>query len=337
MIEDYQRYLCYLRNNLIQNNVGFPLYPLEGYRDLLILGSQLDNMLYYYSILAISGSEDAINYCIPLGSYYKQLMRQEFYSDWLKFQPQYHKISKAYLLSNKDIVLRSELSSDDEEISLFEESKESEDKGCTEHGTYIEDLEWDDSNSQESGNSDESLEGTWDDFFSTGNEDYSEHGTYIEDLVFEEPTKRESWDDLFSSAEESKEPDIDEDSNYIDHGTYIEDLVFNEKAVEELEIEIEEGYVPHGTYIEDLVFEGRTEEEDFADGINIDEDAEEEEGVFDYYEEEEEITDNSQQEAVEGTSCTSEKVSFTPDLSDYIQDVTNSILTKGRDFIKGKK
>lgn len=367
MVEDYKKYLCYLRNNLIQNNVEFPLYPLEGYRDLLILGNQLDSILYYYSILAVSGSENALNYCIPLDSYYKKLMRQEFYSDWLKYQNQYHMISRAYLMSGG--IADSEEDDSDEEIELFSSPE-----------VKVE------SESNLFGNEEDDEDDSWDDFFSNddleSNDKYTEHGVYLEELDTEEDAS------LVDSIDVGK---------YAEHGTYIEDIESSRlpervsansekdedkdinawledsnedmpEVSEEAEEDIEEN-ISAWLNEEDTSEPEDIEEEDdinawLEDSDNSSEESEENEDEdisawlndtpqesSDSSEEDTEDVDidswleddsSNNNDSVDNKEPSKSKPeAYRPydpkDLSDYIQDVTNSILTKGRDLLKNKK
>jgi len=94
MLDEYRRYLTNVRNNLIQCGVEFPISPLEDYRDLFRVGIQLDEVLWFYSILSISGSENALKgYFIPLSVYYKEQMRQMFYKEFLEYVKDYRKLS----------------------------------------------------------------------------------------------------------------------------------------------------------------------------------------------------------------------------------------------------
>lgn len=128
MLEDYRSYLTNVRNNLIQCGVEFPINPLNTYSELFYLGLQLDEVLWYYHILAVSGSEEALVGCMfPLRGYYKEKMRQVFYCEFRDFLQDYKKISTMYTLlqgykSNDEEI------SFDEEIDLFEDEEVAENK-----------------------------------------------------------------------------------------------------------------------------------------------------------------------------------------------------------------
>ena len=128
MLEDYRSYLTNVRNNLIQCGVEFPINPLNTYSELFYLGLQLDEVLWYYHILAVSGSEEALVGCMfSLRGYYKEKMRQIFYGEFRDFLQDYKKISTMYSLlqgyksNDKEI-------SFDEEIDLFEDEEVTENK-----------------------------------------------------------------------------------------------------------------------------------------------------------------------------------------------------------------
>ena len=103
MLEDYRRYLFGIRNNLIQCGVEFPITSCEGYRDLYELSINLDSILWYYSVLEISGSEDRlIDFFIPLNIHYKSIMRNIFYKEFRDYLKEYNKLNvRSYIRNPK--------------------------------------------------------------------------------------------------------------------------------------------------------------------------------------------------------------------------------------------
>ena len=103
MLEDYRRYLFGIRNNLIQCGVEFPITSCKGYRDLYELSINLDSILWYYSVLEISGSEDRlIDFFIPLNIHYKSIMRDIFYKEFRDYLKEYNKLNvRSYIRNPK--------------------------------------------------------------------------------------------------------------------------------------------------------------------------------------------------------------------------------------------
>ena len=235
MLQDYRVYLTNIRNNLIQCGVDYPINSMETYEELFTAGMELDEVLWYYSILAVSGSKDALkNYFLPLNGYYKEKMRQVFYKEFMDFIKDYRRLSTTYtLLGNTDdiSVLLDKNSvefEDDEEIDLFED----EELGIKED-IKIEEKE------------------------------------EIEE--YEEPIKEEiikpiglSSNDFLNIVRESKEEYvphgifIDEDNEleeeYCEHGIYLDEL-----EDDEMPEVLDEEYCEHGVYLDDLPDEEESE------------------------------------------------------------------------------
>ena len=112
MLSEYRKYLLRIRNNLIQCGVEFPVSKVSSYREIFELGCELDEILWYYSILAVSGSEEALNgFFLPLNGYYKERVRSLTYKEFSDFIKDYDKISLSGRLKAKKAVerLKSEL------------------------------------------------------------------------------------------------------------------------------------------------------------------------------------------------------------------------------------
>lgn len=83
MLEDYTRYLVSIRDSLIQCGVSFPVTPVESYMSVLDLGARLDSVLWYYSMLEISGSRKSLRgFLLPLGRCYLFEMRRRAYEEY---------------------------------------------------------------------------------------------------------------------------------------------------------------------------------------------------------------------------------------------------------------
>lgn len=288
MLEDYRSYLTNVRNNLIQCGVEFPINPLSTYSELFYLGLQLDEVLWYYHILAVSGSEEALVGCMfSLRGYYKEKMRQVFYNEFRDFLQDYKKISTTYNLLQGYKGTDEELSSD-EEMDLFEdittvESNEDykevlldsqEHEEVKAHGEVL------------SPNSFLSMVGSSkevteqfieEDFVPT--EEYTSHGVFLDDV-------------LEVAEPEVVSKDIEPSKEYVPHGIYLDELSEEDNNLDENGFEEAEEEVFEDS--EDGVFEDseeffETEEEEDTEGIEYDEDGFEidsEESVFEEEDEE---------------------------------------------------
>ena len=281
MLEDYRSYLTNVRNNLIQCGVEFPINPLSTYSELFYLGLQLDEVLWYYHILAVSGSEEALVGCMfSLRGYYKEKMRQVFYNEFRDFLQDYKKISTTYNLLQGYKGTDEELSSD-EEINLFEDTttvKSNEDykevlldsqehEEVKAHGEVL------------SPNSFLSMVGVStkqfveEDFVPT--EEYSSHGVFLDDILEDIESEVGS-----RGMEQSKE--------YVSHGVYLDELSEEDNSLDENGFEEAEEEVFEDSGDEEEVFEDsegffETEEEEDTESIEYDEDGFEidsEESVF---------------------------------------------------------
>lgn len=280
MLGDYRSYLLGLRNSLIRCGVEVPINPIDSYRDLFYEGIRLDNILWYYSVLAVSGSENALSgFILPLNGYYKERMRQLFYEEFLGYLPEYKKISKAHMVSYAEEQSYGGIS----EPTLLESQPESmkgspaitgilsqpasvERLGSKEeyvHGIYIEDI----------------LVGTQSEETIKVEpvEDVTTcivHGVYIEDICNEMVKGIEDASIESPSSEGQvhgiyiediplyvKEGEKDE----VIHGTYIEDISLNIKESKE-----DDDNVVHGVYVEGISFDVKeSKEDDAVHGIYI--------------------------------------------------------------------
>ena len=104
MLSEYRKYLLRIRNNLIQCGVGFPVESISDYRSLYELGCKLEDVLWYYSVLAVSGSSTALKgFFLPLNGYYKEKVRLDTYEEFRSFLSNvYDKISVSSRLRAMD-------------------------------------------------------------------------------------------------------------------------------------------------------------------------------------------------------------------------------------------
>ena len=286
MLGDYRSYLLGLRNSLIRCGVEVPINPIDSYRDLFYEGIRLDNILWYYSVLAVSGSENALSgFILPLNGYYKERMRQLFYEEFLGYLPEYKKISKAHMVSyaeeqgyngiSEPTLLESQPENMKENPTIkgiLSQSASVERLGSKEeyaHGIYIEDI-------LVGTKSEETIK-------IEPVEDVTTcivHGVYIEDICnemvkgiedesIESPCSEEQVHGIYIEdiSLYVKEGEKDE----VIHGTYIEDISLNIKESKDDAV--------HGIYIEDISFDVKeSKEDDAVHGIYIEDISVEEPG-----------------------------------------------------------
>lgn len=107
MLEDYTRYLLNIRNNLIQCGVNISVDTPKEYIDVCELQQVLDDVLYYYKILAISNSSDKLeDFFIRFSTTFKEYLRNEAHKEFLDFWFDYKQLSCGVALLSK---LRREL------------------------------------------------------------------------------------------------------------------------------------------------------------------------------------------------------------------------------------
>ena len=144
MLSDYRKYLLRIRNNLIQCGVEFPVERVSSYRDVFELGCELDEVLWYYSVLAVSGSVDALQgFFLPLNGYYKERLRTLTYKEFANFLKDYDKISVSGKLKSKKALdkLKAELESSSKKYGNMVKLSEIGEGVGVSHGRYVEDVE----------------------------------------------------------------------------------------------------------------------------------------------------------------------------------------------------
>ena len=197
MLEDYTRYLVSIRDSLIQCGVSFPVTPIESYMDVLDLGAKLDSVLWYYSMLEISGSRKSLRgFLLPLGRCYLFEMRRRAYEEYKGIIATYDKLRVKPEKKVKS--LENGSSTQENMVYLLQ---------YIGHGRYVEDIVGDrhiEDAEQPSSSVEENRELAE---FLYGSDSYSSAGRYVEDVVnsrdsikvdengFEEPEESSSSTD----------------------------------------------------------------------------------------------------------------------------------------------
>mgnify|MGYP007031359784 CR=1 FL=1 len=277
MLGDYRQYLINLRNNLIQCGVEFPINPMNTYKEIFYEADKIKQVLWYYSMMNISGSDSALKgYFIPLSGHYKSKMRDVFYKEFEDFLKDYKKISYlAYQLGEGYTVeskpeFKEDIIQGDEEIDLVDDTEEylqlePEVKQESKPHDFIApvtsgDVVFEDDLVQALNNLVNTVHGTFIDDISTKSDIVVQtkevHGVFIDDTV-----------ELV--AQESAKVTTGYVTNEVEvHGIFIDDLsVFEDKGepegVQTKEI--------HGIFIDDVVEETQTKE---VHGVFLDDDPE---------------------------------------------------------------
>lgn len=248
MFQEYKDYIKNIRNNLIQNDIDVEIVDIEDYRSLFMYTFTLEQVLWFYEMLGVSGSQFKKSCRYIYDEQSEEKIRQIAYKDFMSSIEGYRNLSARVFLVSK---LESELADADlegfdskdldenMEISLDEEINSLDNDGPTKDNMlqYSQSLEV----------------------------EYVPHGIYIDDYVGNE--KQDS-----KPIEEVPE---DEDKAYVSHGIYIEDIVPREKEtsnVSEVNMNNDTDYVSHGIYIEDYV--SKRDREGILHGDLDDEDTE---------------------------------------------------------------
>lgn len=296
MLDDYSKYLTNIRNSLIQCGVGLNIKPIETYEDTIEAIDMLNCVLWYYSVLGISGSDNSLKgFFLPIACSYKEKLRSDCYKEFIGFISDYKKISKYGLLFKN--MSYSESVSDDtgysgvytaescssadgiwSEDTLCMVNDEQVQEGYDEYvpfGVYVEDCdeikpsvlhngEGADCEYQEHGVFVEDcyeINSPESLNVEKGEYDYQEHGIYIEDFV--------------SLSEEDSPEDNDSGvvDECVDHGIYVEDCVslFEEKDSTDTGGDSDIEYVEHGIIVEYVVEIGDNDDDDEEGGSEDDE------------------------------------------------------------------
>lgn len=316
MLEDYRRYLFGIRNNLIQCGVEFPITSCEGYRDLYELSINLDSILWYYSVLEISGSEDRlIDFFIPLNIHYKSIMRDIFYKEFRDYLKEYNKLNvRSYIRNPKYKVKDLEKPKNFEEmygiqtenlVKLSEIGIPEVSIEYVSHGRFVEecDLNVSDINNDidfdtlEEDSEDTDIES---DLLESNSEDtakdISDLFEEMDVLLKEESDLLEEEPDLLEESSEESEQGFEdfveeEESDFIEEGEtdiveepdFIEEVsdILEEPDFIETDIVEESDFIEEGTDIEESDFiEEYTDIEEDSDSDIVEEDFIEEDSDF---------------------------------------------------------
>ena len=265
MLEDYTRYLVSIRDSLIQCGVSFPVTPIESYMDVLDLGAKLDSVLWYYSMLEISGSRKSLRgFLLPLGRCYLFEMRRRAYEEYKGIIATYDKLRVKPEKKLKS--LESDISTQENMVYLLQ---------YIGHGRYVEDIVGDSrikDAEQPSSSEEENRELAE---FLYGSDSYSSVGRYVEDIVnsnsdstrvdengFEEPDDGSS---SIGTEDFLKQMFNELSGRVID--TKSEGNEVPEPMVDENGFEIEEELESSQSYSEPVVDENGFEEEEDSYGV----------------------------------------------------------------------
>lgn len=264
----YRQYLINIRNSLIQSGVEVPVTDVESYEELFQLGLNLDEVLWYYKVLAITNSEYSLkNFFVPLSGYYKERMRSICYSEFLDFLKDYKSISAEDII-RKNLIggdAYRRVSVEDEYTGLgdrddpFDENTQeeiikdaSQDIEEVSHGVF-----WDEESSEEELKETPKEEFDPDDYadvevdeaFLDPSIEYVSEGVDIDSLSFDDIT-------------DSKEAESTGDIEYVESGVDIDELSFDEEVPEESEEEIQwdEDNEEDSPYEEDEYLESESDE-----------------------------------------------------------------------------
>lgn len=274
----YRQYLINIRNSLIQSGVEVPVTDVESYEELFQLGLNLDEVLWYYKVLAITNSEYSLkNFFVPLSGYYKERMRSICYSEFLDFLKEYKSISAEDII-RKNLIggdAYRRVSVEDEYTGLgdrddpFDENTQeeiikdaSQDIEEVSHGVF-----WDEESSEEELKETPKEEFDPDDYadvevdeaFLDPSIEYVSEGVDIDSLSFDDIT-------------DSKEAESTGDIEYVESGVDIDELSFDEEVSEESEEEIQwdEDNEEDSPYEEDEYLESESDEFQWDEDNNDD-------------------------------------------------------------------
>lgn len=354
MLEDYTRYLVSIRDSLIQCGVSFPVTPIESYIDVLDLGARLDSVLWYYSMLEISGSRKSLRgFLLPLGRCYLFEMRRRAYEEYKGIIATYDVLRVKPEKNVKNLEKGS--STQENMVYLLQ---------YIGHGRYVEDIVGESciKDDEQHGSSVEENRELAEFLYSS--DSYSSVGRYVEDIVnssdnstrvdencFEEPENGfEEEEDSYGVADEydTLEPKVDEYgfeiSDEPESVPYEDEEVFDEPEVDEYGFELsdESKSVPveEDVLDEPEVDENGFEIDDEPESVPVyDEDTFEEPMVDEYGfelpdEPQPTMQGNPSNDILDRLMETGTSVSVpavpVKDFSDTLQEKTNEILTKGK-------
>lgn len=122
----YENYLLMIRDNLIRCGVGLPVKDDYTYEELFNLSEEIDQILWYYRVLAIANSRDRLkDFIFPMDRTYVSYMRNVFYKEYCESKKDRREVTISGLVPNTDIGHEYRDTDEDEE-ELFEKSFDEE-------------------------------------------------------------------------------------------------------------------------------------------------------------------------------------------------------------------
>lgn len=373
MLQDYRNYIVNIRNSLIQCGVDVPVSPLSSYREIFYEADRLRQILWFYRVMAVSGSSLALEgFLIDLKGYYKEKMRQQFYSDFRDYYNSYKNISSLALMAGESNIGDVEESSD--EFDLFSGNDTVNERSVEEgtsvnydseevyeevHGTFIDDLNIYADIDKVLGNG----------YIPSGIsvsliqqvEDTEIHGTMLDELE-EEGVEDEVHGVILDLVEESVEDALLEESGEV-HGTILDELgSSDEEYIDYDEDEYNDIHYSDDSDVEysdeedvyddihysddeeevydDIHYSDDEEDEEVYDDIHYSDDDEEDfgdKGVYDdiHYSDDEGDVDYIETKPVVKNPIVPvvNTTVASGDLSDVISDKVNDLLTRGKRFL----
>lgn len=124
----YENYLLMIRDNLIRCGVGLPVKDDYTYEELFNLSEEIDQILWYYRVLAIANSRDRLkDFIFPMDRTYVSYMRNVFYKEYCESKKDRREVTISGLVPNTDVGYEYRDTDEDEE-ELFEKSFDEEEK-----------------------------------------------------------------------------------------------------------------------------------------------------------------------------------------------------------------
>lgn len=235
MLDRYENYLKNIRNNLIQCGVEVPVRDTKDYFSICALEVELSDILWFYRVLSISGSEGSLkDFFLPLNGYFNERIRGIYYKEFIDFLADYknlgvEELRGKYLSERGDVYRKTKHQQDEdtveEESRAVEEAKEEDESPIEEASktptkkesqTSMEDSPFGDNLAVDSPDS-----------------PYVSHGVYLEDLLEEENSESASTQEDSDSGKEESTPETTSDDMYVSHGVYLEDLLAEDENKEE--------------------------------------------------------------------------------------------------------
>lgn len=368
MFQEYKGYIENIRNSLVQNDVQLDIVELDTYEDVFYYALNLEQVLWFYQIMGIGGSEFNIKSPYILTECYKEKVRQIAYKDFIQTIEGIRALGERYRAKKENSVKEEKINLDtleDKEIDLFEEEDDNKEEIAlkADKDDSIDDL-LDFLNSFESTVPSESIEEekisprTFLDVvqsYSNSDSDMVQlvqsegdviHGIFIDEWVKENTVKTIQSESNLKQVhgifiDEWTKPEVSIEENT--HGVFIDEWV-------KPSIDVVTSNEVHGLYIDEWVKPERKSIKYNADedthGIFIDEWVKPIKHIpseSDYIEEdffnsdfEEDYSTENQQIRVEDIKSKPDKkeerviAKGQRDISDSIQDVTNKLLTEGK-------